>query len=134
MKKILSSLAIAILAVVMLTGCESHAYTISTNIFRVKNGRFTKDVTETLSIKQGRTVYVFACQDNDTRFTGGEYSYSLVSEDDGTIPDYVTADLGTYEGESCIVLNAEKSGSQDVTFNYKINGFHMYKTVTVKVK
>lgn len=129
MKKFLTIAAVVVCAL-LLWGCEKHAFTVSTNIFRVYNGKSTKDVTTNLSVKNGGTLYVFAASKDRERFTEGVYS----AHGDANLEEHhVIAEPGNWNGD-CIVIKAISRGDEEVTVNFNINGFHLYKTFTVSVK
>ena len=130
MKKFLT-IAAVIACALLLSGCEKHAFTISTNIFRVYNGKSTKDVTPDLSVKNGGTLYIFATTKDRERFTGGSYE---ATGDANLEEHHVQVETGEYDGSGCIVVKGISRGQEEVNLNFRINGFHLYKTVTVNVK
>ena len=136
MKRILSLAAVLLAAMLFLTGCEKHAFTISTNIFRYTSGRTTKTVYQDLDIKAGKTIYIFAATKDKDRFTDGHYTVSINngSEEDHYNPECVSAEPGTQDGLPCIVLKGVSRGKASVSLNFYINDFHLYKTVEVTVK
>lgn len=131
MKKFLTIAAIVACAF-LLSGCEKHAFTISTNIFRVYNGKTTKDVGTDINVRNGGTLYIFATSQDRERFTGGEYKANGNQNADAV--HHVDVSIGEHKGEGCIVVKGVSAGDEEVSLNYYINGFHLYKTVTVHVK
>ena len=131
MKKILTIAAVVFCAL-LLSGCEKHAFTISTNIFRVYNGKTTKDVGTSISMKTGGTLYIFAASEARERFTGGEYKVN--GDQNADAVHHVSVETGEYKGDGCIVVKGISPGDENVSLNYYINGFHLSKTVTIKVK
>ena len=134
MKKILSIAALLIAAVLLLTGCEKHAFTTSTNIFRYTSGRSARTVYPDLSIKAGKTIYIFASTRDGDRYDDGSYSVTVSNPEDGENPDCITAEPGTQNGQPCIVMKGVQKGTIGVTLHFYINDFHLNKSVKVTVK
>jgi hypothetical protein len=130
MKKIISivSMALIALSAFVFTGCENHAYSISTNIFRYTSGGSAKDVKNSLSIEAGETVYVFATDKDHNRFNRG--SYEATSQDPAT----ATASIGEFDGSPCIKITGVAEGSTSVSLDFLLDGFKLYKSVSVQVK
>lgn len=129
MKKI-SRIFAAIAAIVLMAAatvsCDKHAYSISTNHFGYYEGSKVKEIGNKHSINKGEELEIFAVYSDHTRITGGTYSSS--TGDGGKVSTWVD------EAHDCIVIKGESKGSTDVTLNFEINGFKLYKTVTVTVK
>jgi len=134
MKKILSLAAILFAAMLLLTACEKHAFTTSTNIFRYSNGGITKTVYPDLSLKAGKSINIFATTRDGERFETGTYTISISEPEDGENPHCISAAPGEYKGMPCIVMRGEQKGTIGVTLNFYINDFHLYKSVDVTVK
>ena len=142
--KILLPLIVALSAMLLSTGCEKHAYSISTNIFRYSTGSGFSDLSNKLSLKTGQTAYIIATSKSGERFDGGVYSVSAqaaaVSTEEGSEPQPTEQNAvkvspdGTFNGFPCIVVEALAPGSASVSLNFEIMGFRLYKTVTVTVK
>ncbi len=126
--KVLAIIAAALFALGTVQSCEKHAYSISTNIFRVKDGSHVNDVKNSMNIDRGSTVYVFATYSDKARIMEGSYSVTSTEE------EVVKTSIGEIEGAPCIVLQGVKKGSCDVTLNFLHDGFKLYKTVSVSVK
>jgi len=134
MKKILSIAALLIAAVLLLSGCEKHAFTTSTNIFRYTSGRTTRTVYPDLSIKSGKTIYIFASTRDGDRFEDGSYTVTVNTPEEGENPECITAEPGTQDGKPCIVMKGVQKGTIGATLNFYINDFHLNKSVKVTVK
>ena len=124
--RIFAAFAAIVLVAAASVSCDKHAYSISTNHFGYYDGSKVKEIGSKHSIKKGTQLEVFAVYSNDSRITGGVYSSS--SKDEDKVRTWVD------EGRDCIVVEGASKGSADVTFNFEINGFKLYKTVTVKVE
>ena len=123
---IFASVAAIALAALAFTSCDKHAYSISTNHFAYMSGSSVKEIGQNLSIDKGSTLEVFAVDKSDKRIVNEENDYSSSSGDESVVK--------TYKGDDCIVLEAVDKGSTDVSLNYEIYGFKLYKTVKVTVK
>lgn len=137
MKRILSLAAVLFAAMLFLTGCEKHAYTISTNIFRYNTGgRTSKTVYQDLDIKAGKTIYIFAATKDGDRFTDGSYNVSMNSGDENSNynPECISAEPGTQNGLPCIVLKGISRGKASISLNFHINDFRLHKSVEITVK
>lgn len=144
-KKLLLLLA-AVAAALLVAGCEKHAYSVSTNIFRYSTGKSFNDVTNKLSLSVGETAYIIATSSSGTPLEGGVYSVSAspVAEpatEENPNPQTPSeqkavkvAPDGRFDGRDCIVVNAIGQGNASVSLNYEVMGFKLYKTITVTVK
>ena len=121
-------MALIALSALVFTGCENHAYSISTNIFRYTSGGSAKDVKNSMNIDKGETVYVFATDKDHNRFNRG--SYEANSQDTAV----ATATIGDFEGSPCIKITGVAAGSTSVSLDFLLDGFKLYKTVTIQVK
>ncbi len=124
--KIFAAIAAIVLVAAASVSCDKHAYSISTNHFGYYDGSRVKEIGQKHSIGKDSQLEVFAVYQDDSRITGGKYSSS--SKDEDKVQTWVD------EARDCIVIKGVSKGSADVTFNYEINGFKLYKTVTVTVK
>ena len=131
MKKVLTiiaAVAALALAAVAFTSCDKHAYSISTNHFAYMDGSKVKEMGSKFSINKGSTEEIFAVYSNDTRISDPNGVYSASSSDEGI------ARVSVLDNASGILLEGVSKGSTNVTFNFEIYGFKLYKTVTVTVK
>ena len=132
MKKFIYILSAALLlagVASVFTSCEKgHAYSYSPyNKFKVAGSSGV--INDALTINAGMDTYIIAVQTNkDNAYLGGEYSAS--SED----PTIVKGESGKHDLKDCIVLRGLKPGETSVTLNLWHDGFHLYKTVKVKVQ
>ncbi len=129
MKKLFSVLSVAavIAAALALTGCEKHAYSYSTNKFRIDGT--TTVIGTTMNVNLGETVFIVAAQNSGK----GEYldgTYSATSND-ATI---VTAASGEHGGHDCIQLTGAAKGTASVSLRLVHDGFDLTKTVNVTVQ
>ena len=143
--KILRPLMAVLAAMMLSTGCEKHAYSISTNIFRYSTGGSDSfhDVSTKISLKAGQKAYIIATSKSGERFDGGKYTATATAvqetNEDGTVKETeqhavnVTTD-GMVNGFPCITVEALAPGAASVSLNFEIMGFRLYKTVTVNVK
>lgn len=131
MKKVLSiiaAVAALALAATAFTSCDKHAYSISTNHFAYMDGSKVKEMGQKFSINKGSSQEIFAVYSNDTRISDPNGVYSASSSDESI------ARVSVLENGSGVLLEGVSKGSTNVTFNFEIYGFKLYKTVTVTVK
>ena len=88
-------------------------------------------IAKDLTIRPGQEIYIYCCiyySDGNSTYLNGDYSAS--SDDMGI----VSCSSGFYDNKPCIVLKGMASGNTTVKLNYWLDGFHLYKTVNVKVQ
>ena len=124
--RIFAALAAIVLVAAASVSCDKHAYSISTNHFGYYSGTSIKEIGNKHTIKKGNQHEVFAVYSDKTRIEGGVHSSS--TKDDSKVRTWVP------ESGDRIVIEGASKGSADVTLNFEINGFKLYKTVTVKVE
>ena len=124
--RIFATLAAIVLVAAASVSCDKHAYSISTNHFGYYSGTSIKEIGNKHTIKKGDQLEVFAVYSDKTRIEGGVYSSS--TKDDSKVRTWVP------ESGDRIVIEGASKGSADVTLNFELNGFKLYKTVTVKVE
>lgn len=133
MKRFITIAVVLLASVLLFSGCEKHAYTTSTNVFKVSKGGSFTTVGTKLSMKNGSTVYIIATEQDGTHFEDGEYSADVTPVEGGSL---ICAEgvAGTYKGEKCLVLKATATGQSEVSLKFDVNGFHLHKSVTLTVK
>lgn len=131
MKKLFSILSVAAAlaaAVLLLSGCEKHAYSNSTNKFRNVETGSVFSTTATLNV--GQTIYIIAAMDNGkgAYLTG---KYTATPQESGVIE----ASVGSYgDYPDCIILKGVQKGETSVSLSCDHDGFHLYKTVRFTVR
>jgi hypothetical protein len=133
MKRFITLAALLLASVLMFSSCEKHAYTTSTNIFKVSRGSGYTAVRNNLSIKLGSPVYIIATEEDGTHFDSGVYSADITPVENSDLI-CAEAEAGTFKGENCLVLKGTTRGQSSVTLKFDVNGFHLHKTVTLTVK
>ena len=73
-------------------------------------------------------VNVFATDKDHNRFNRG--SYEATSQDPAT----ATASIGEFDGSPCIKITGVAEGSTSVSLDFLLDGFKLYKSVSVQVK
>lgn len=133
MKRFITLAAVLLASVLLFSSCEKHAFTTSTNIFKVSRGSSFTAVRSNLSIKLGSPVYIIATEEDGTHFDSGVYSADI-SPVEGSELICAEAEPGTFKGENCLVLKGTAKGQSSVYLKFDVNGFHLHKTVTLTVK
>lgn len=123
-----------IASAILFSGCEKHAYTISTNVFMASTGSSYKTMGADYSLRLGKTAYIIAAESDKTHFGEGRYEVSISDSGEQATPACVEVSTGKYKGENCIVVKAIARGKSDVNLNFYVNNFHLYKTVSFNVK
>lgn len=129
MKKLFSILSVAavLAAALAFTGCEKHAYSYSTNKFRIDGT--TNVIGATMTVNLGETVFIVAAQNNGK----GEYldgNYSATTND----ASIVSAASGEHNGHDCIQVTGAAKGQATVNLKLDHDGFDLTKSVTVTVQ
>ena len=128
MKKLLSVLSVAavVAAALLFTGCEKHAYSYSTNKFRVAGTQ--KVLSEKMDIHVGESISIVAAMGNGKgEYLTGDYT---ASTNDANI---VSTATGTSVEGPCIIMKGVSTGSTNVTLHLMHDGFDLHKTITVTV-
>ena len=133
MKRFITLFAVLLASVLMFSSCEKHAFTTSTNIFKVSRGSSFTTLKNNLSIKMGSPVYIIATEEDGTHFDSGVYSADVTPVENSDLI-CAEAEAGTFKGESCIVLTGTARGQSSVTVRLEVNGFKLHKTITLTVK
>ncbi|MCR5019187.1 MAG: hypothetical protein K6A64_10355 [Bacteroidales bacterium] len=133
MKRFITLAVVLLASVLMFSSCEKHAYTTSTNIFKVSRGSGFTAVRSNLSIKLGSPVYIIATEEDGTHFDSGVYSADVTPVEDSSLI-CAEAEAGKFKGEDCLVLKGTEMGQSSVTLKFDVNGFLLHKTITLTVK
>lgn len=133
MKRFITLAVVLLASVLLFSSCEKHAFTTSTNIFKVSRGSSFTTLGTSYSMKQGASVYIIATERDGTHFDGGSYSADITPEE-GSELICAEAVPGTFKGENCLVLTATQKGKSSVSVKFDVNGFHLHKSVTLTVK
>lgn len=120
-------------SVLLFSSCEKHAFTTSTNVFKVSRGSSFTTMKTSYSMRNGNSVYIIATEENGTHFNEGVYSADITPVE-GSELICAEAEEGTFKGEKCLVLKATAKGQSSVTLKFDVNGFHLHKTITLTVK
>ena len=133
MKRFITLAVVLLASVLMFSSCEKHAFTTSTNIFKVSRGGAYTTVGTKLSIKMGSTVYIIATEKDGTHFDTGVYSADVTPVENSELI-CAEAEAGKFKGEDCIVLKGTARGQSEVSVRLKVNGFTLHKSITLTVK
>ena len=133
MKRFITLAVVLLASVLMFSSCEKHAFTTSTNIFKVSRGSGFTAVKNNLSIKLGSPVYIIATEEDGTHFESGVYSADVTPVEDSSLI-CAEAEAGKFKGEDCLVLKGTERGQSSLTVRFEVNGFKLHKTVTLTVK
>lgn len=134
MKRFISIAAVLLASILLFSGCEKHAYTTSTNIFKVSKGGVFTTLGPSYSMKAGSTVYVIATERDGTRFENiGTYSADVTADEDGGVI-CAEAEPGTFKGQNCLVVKATTKGTSSLNVKFDVNGFNLHKGITLTVK
>ena len=133
MKRFITLAVVLLASVLMFSSCEKHAFTTSTNIFKVSRGSGFTTVKNDLSIKLGSPVYIIATEEDGTHFDSGVYSADITPVEDSSLI-CAEAEAGTFKGENCLVVKGTERGQSSLTVKFDVNGFHLHKTITLTVK
>jgi hypothetical protein len=134
MKRFISIAAVLLASILLFSGCEKHAFTTSTNVFKASKGGSFTTMRSNYSMKMGSTAYIIATEQDGTRFgQEGAYSADVRPVEDSELI-CAEASEGTFKGEKCLVLKATARGQSEVSIQFNVNGFHLHKTVTLTVK
>lgn len=120
-------------SVLLFSGCEKHAFTTSTNIFKVSRGSSFSTLRTSYSMKNGASVYIIATEKDGARFDEGVYSADVRPEE-GKELICAEAKPGTFKGENCLVLTGIARGKSDVSVYFNVNGFKLHKSFSLTVK
>lgn len=133
MKRFITIAVVLLASALLFPGCEKHAFTTSTNIFKVSRGGAFTTLGQSYSMKQGASVYIIATERDGTHFDSGSYSADVTPEE-GSELICAEAAPGTFKGENCLVLTGTTKGKSSVNVKFDVNGFHLHKSITLTVK
>ena len=129
MKKLVLTLTALVACVLLSNSCEKHAYSISTNEFRVVTPDGVVHAVKSdksTTVDKGATLYFYASSASGERILGG--SYDPVTESTN-----IVATQGTYQNEPCIEVYCKDAGTASVTLNFLWQGFKLYKSASIIV-
>lgn len=129
MKKLVLILSALVACVLLSSSCEKHAYSQSSNEFRVvtpDGGIHAVKNNASTAVKKGETLYFYASSSTGERLTGGSYEPQTESTN-------IEAKQGTYNGEPCIEVYCKEVGTASVTLNFLWQGFKLYKSASITV-